>query len=164
MSAVTQAMLTPPCPSFPRRSQPQPRRRRRVVTLVNMEHHQQGREGEEDAPPAADDDFVLLPGEGLQQRLGYRDADYDTDAGVAATRPRAVRAAIDMERDTGRSPGLVAGRSRAGDSSDGGGEGEPQWSELMLLGRVKVWPPCFDFCFWACLCQGKHMGRRDLRG
>ncbi len=117
----------------PCRSPPQPRRRRRVVTLVDMEkqqqqqqqrfRHREGRQGEEeDRLPAAGDDFVLLPGEG---QWGYRDADYDTDAGVAATRPRAVGAVVDMERDTGRGQGMAAGRGRAGDSSHGGVEGEP---------------------------------------
>lgn len=91
-----------------------------------MEKQQRrSRQGEEeDLLLASGDEFVLLPGEGQQQR-GYREADYDTDAGVAATRPRAVGAVVNMEKDTGRGQGLAAGRGRAGDSSDGGVEGGP---------------------------------------
>lgn len=87
-------------------------RRPRVITLVDIENQpgQQHLHHEERLHDG--NDFLLPP----SPNLAYRDADYDTEAGVAATRPRASGAVVDMQRGTGRGLILLGG--------DGGGRGE----------------------------------------
>lgn len=91
-----------------------------MIALVNIDKQQAQQQEEE---RLHDNDILLPP----SPKLAYRDADYETDGGVAATRPRAVRAAVDMQRSTGRGLTLAEagaeGGRRYGDFSDGG-EGE----------------------------------------
>lgn len=80
-------------------------RRPRLVTLVDFEKQQGKQELLQEDGNHYDDSLFPPPLE-----LAYRDADYDTDPGIAMTRPRAVGGTADMRRGTGR-----------GGSADGGG-------------------------------------------
>ncbi|CAN0277394.1 unnamed protein product, partial [Ectocarpus sp. 12 AP-2014] len=61
------------------------RRRPRLVTLVDLEKQQGQQERLQEDGNDFDDSLIPPPLE-----LAYRDADYDTDPGIAITRPRAV--------------------------------------------------------------------------
>lgn len=78
------------------------RSRPRAVTLVNIEKQQPLDMGEEKFPPSP--------------TVAYRDADYDTDPGVAITKRRVDVGSVDMQRSRG---GDAVDASRRGYFSDG---------------------------------------------
>lgn len=127
--ATNQAVLPRFCPTLPAGTRPETslsgvllRRATnspRVVTLVNLEKQlEQGRLPNNSTNHGSNED--LFP---PSSELAYRDADYDTDPGVSMTRPRAIRAVVDIRKSTGRDWSGGRDEEQRGYRSDGEGAG-----------------------------------------
>eukprot|EP00903_Cladosiphon_okamuranus_P012081 g11341.t1 len=110
-------------------------RRPRAITLVDIEKQPDKQHLQHEERLHDDNDFLLPP----SPNLAYRDADYDTDAGVAVARPRASGAVVDMQRGTGRGISPLGGGRRGGGGGgegrgrrDGSSHGEEAGDELIL--------------------------------